>query len=84
MALLHLHHGNLRGFTRKRRFSISRVLKRIGAAFGMLHRGIVSAKLQRGRSGFLVRKDYEDMLPPERDVTKCPQRPLILGDKWDF
>ena len=84
MALLHLHQDEVRGFARKRYFSISRVLKRIGDIFGMLHRGIVSAKLQRAQNEYLFRRDYDEMLPPEQDVTKFAQRPMILGDKWDF
>jgi len=84
MTLTQLHHNDLRGFARKRQFSVSRALKRIGAALGILHRAIVSAKLQRAQNEFLSRKHYDEILSPPQDATKFPQWPLILGDKWDF
>ena len=57
---------------------------RIARALTTFHRAIVRAKLRRLQSEMLFRKDYSDMLPPEQDATKFPQRPLVLGDKWDF
>jgi hypothetical protein len=84
MALFHLHHDDARGFARENPLPISRLFKRIGAAFKLLHRGIVSAKLRRVRTEMLFRPDYDEMFEPERDASKFPQRPLILGDKWDF
>jgi hypothetical protein len=86
MVLLHLHHDDVNGFARDRHSSISRALRRIGAALGTLHRAIVSAKLRRAESSLLFRSDYTEMLAPEskQDAGKFPQRPLVLGDKWDF
>lgn len=84
MPLLTLHHGTVRSLARKHYLSLSRVLKRIGATLGLLHRAIVGAKRRRGRNEFLFRGDYGEMLSPEHDMTKRPQRPLILGNKWDF
>jgi hypothetical protein len=86
MALLHLHHDGVSGFARDRQSSISRVFKRIGAALGALHRAIVDAKLRHAESDLLLRHDYTEMLSPkpELDASKFPQRPLVLGDKWDF
>jgi hypothetical protein len=84
MALLHLHHHDVGGFARKTAVSLPRVARRIGAAFKMLHRAIVRARLRRLQSELLFRREYSKMLPAEKDVTKFPQRPLILGDKWDF
>lgn len=86
MALLHLHHDNVRGFARDRHFPLSRTFKRIGAALGALHRAIIDAKLRHAESDLLLRPDYNEMLSSgsEPDAGKFPQRPLILGDKWDF
>jgi hypothetical protein len=83
MTLLHLHH-HVGGVARETPVSMPRVMRRIGVAFKMLHRAIVRAKLRRLRSELLFRRDYSDMLPAEPDAAKFPQRPLILGDKWDF
>jgi hypothetical protein len=83
MTLLHLHH-DAKSFARQNTYRIEKVLGRIRTAFRLLHRGIVSAKLRRLRTEMLLRPDYDEMFPPERDVGKYPQRPLILGDKWDF
>jgi hypothetical protein len=83
MTLLHLHH-DANGFARQGTPWIEKALRRVGAAFRLFHRGIVSAKLRRLRTEMLFRPDYDEMFPPERDASKYPQRPLILGDKWDF
>jgi len=86
MALFRPHHDDARGFARKNPPSLSRLFRRIGAAFKLLHRGIVSAKLRQARAEMLFRPDYDEMFEREHehDAGKFPQRPLILGDKWDF
>jgi hypothetical protein len=84
MTLLHLRHDNISIFTRDRSASLPRFVRRIGVAFRLLHRAIVRAKLRRLSGELLFRRDYDDMLPLEHDASKFPQRPLILGDKWDF
>jgi len=86
MALLHLHHDEINSSARDRNFSISRAFERIGAVLGALHRAILDAKLRRAESDLLLRRDYSEMLSPgsELDAGKFPQRPLVLGDKWDF
>jgi len=85
MTLLHLHHNDLHGLERRDTTSIRKAFRRAGTVLTIFHRAIVRAKLRRLPSEWLLRKDYTDMLPPEpQDVTKFPQRPLILGDKWDF
>jgi len=57
---------------------------RIATLLATFHQAIVRARLQRLQSEGFLRKDYSDMLPPEQDASRFPQRPLILGDKWDF
>jgi hypothetical protein len=78
------HHDDVSGFAHGSHLSISRIFRRIGATLRLLHRAIVSAKLRRLQNELMFRHDYSDMLPPEQDATKFPQRPLVLGDKWDF
>jgi hypothetical protein len=84
MALLHLHHDDFRSVARKERFPITQALERIGAGLRWLHRAIVSAKLRGRQNELMFRRDYDEMFAPKQDVVKYPQRPLILGDKWDF
>ena len=84
MTLFHLHHHARSGFARENSLSTSRLFRRVGAAFRLIHRGIVSAKLGRVRTEMLFRPDYDEMFAREHDAGKFPQRPLILGDKWDF
>ena len=84
MTLFHLHHDDVASLARKQQLSFRPVLKWIGAAFRTLHQAIVSAKLRRMHSGLLYRHDYSEMLPTEQDIKKLPQRPMILGEKWDF
>jgi hypothetical protein len=82
--LVRLHHDHIRCFLREERISLTGALKRLGAGFRWLHRAIVSAKLRRLQSRMMFRHDYDEMFPLERDLSKHAQRPLILGDKWDF
>ncbi|HTC99057.1 MAG TPA: hypothetical protein VK734_15095 [Bradyrhizobium sp.] len=84
MTLLYLRHDDMSATARGNGASMARLFRRIGIAFRLLHRGIVRAKLRRLHSELLFRRDYSEMLPPEEDAAKFPQRPLILGDKWDF
>ena len=81
MTLLYLRHDDVSA--RGNGASMARLFRRIGITFRLLHRGIVRAKLRR-HSELLFRRDYSEMLPLEQDATKFPQRPLVLGDKWDF
>jgi hypothetical protein len=84
MTLLHLHHDHVRSGAREQRSPLTRALKRIGAGSRWMHRAIVGAKLRRVHMELMFRHDYDEWLPPEQDIKKFPQRPLILGDKWDF
>jgi hypothetical protein len=69
-----------------------RAVSRIGAALGMLHRAIVTAKTRRLARELAFRpsaydewsKEPDKRPGPDKDAGKLPQRPLILGDKWDF
>jgi hypothetical protein len=70
-----------------------RALRRTRAALAMLHQAIVTAKMRRLRREMLLYTGPRgDLISPpdshnhgtERDLLKFPQRPLILGEKWDY
>jgi hypothetical protein len=84
MTLLHLHHDDAGSRAREERLPLRHALSWIGRAFAALHQAIVTAKLRRLQHELMFRQDYSDMFPPEQDAAKFPQRPLVLGDKWDF
>jgi hypothetical protein len=80
--------SHLRRLHRLARHAVSR----IGAALGTLHQAIVTAKTRRlTRELMFLPEAYDDwssghdrQAGPGQDATRLPQRPLILGDKWDF
>ena len=85
MTLLHTHRGELfgsRGLRRGSRFSAARATRKISAAFRTLHRAIVAAKLHRLRNELMLHRSTKACVAFDAD--KFPQRPLTLGDKWDF
>ena len=81
MTLFHSHSSELpiRG---ESRFSIAKAIGRIGTALKTIHGAIVAAKLRRLRRELMFHKGWAGQAEP--DATKFAQRPLILGDKWDF
>jgi hypothetical protein len=71
----------------------SRAVRRAGAALGIVHQGIVTAKARRlqrelqfhgGARDDLLPQHTQDTSGLDRDAAKFAQRPLLLGDKWDF
>jgi hypothetical protein len=84
MSLLHLHHDGLHTLAGKSCVMVTRALRRLRAAFRMMHRAIVTAKLRRLESELMFHAGCGEEESPEQDAAKYPQRPLILGDKWDF
>jgi hypothetical protein len=92
MTLFHSHPERLHGSVGANRLPISRAIKRVGDAFKMIHRAIAAAKIRRLRNELLLHADsYENWTRTrchegrvEKDGTRFPQRPLVLGDKWDF
>jgi hypothetical protein len=81
MTLLHLHLDE----TRERRPILARALfKRLGAALHLMHRAIIAARTRRMESELAFHRDERDEAPAPQDATRFPQRPLILGEKWDF
>lgn len=51
-----------------------RVGSRVRAALGVIHKAIVTAKMRRIQ---------RELMFHAKDIGDFPQRPLILGDKWD-
>ena len=86
MTLLHTHRGELFSGARSRshssRFSVARAIRKISAPFKTLHCAIVAAKLHRLRNELMLHRSARART--EFDADKFPQRPLTLGDKWDF
>ena len=83
MSLFHVQ-PELRGAAKKIRWPFARALARLAAAFKVIHRAIVAAKLRRLRSELMCHGGYVSDQPSDQDATKFPRPPLILGDKWDF
>jgi hypothetical protein len=84
MTLQSLRHDDISSFARDHGASSLRLFRRIGVSFRLLQSAIVRARLRRLDGEWLYRRDYSEMMPQDEDATKFPQRPLILGDKWDF
>jgi hypothetical protein len=89
MTLFHTHHGELLGSSdlrRRSRFSAAGVSRKISAALRTMHRAIVAAKLHRLRNELMLRRfASEDLGVDHRmDVSRFPQRPAVLGEKWDY
>ena len=71
-----------------------RAVRRAGAAFGIIHRGIVTAKTRRlqrellfhggAHDGASLEPQLQDRRGQDRNAAEFAQRPLLLGDKWDF
>jgi hypothetical protein len=66
---------------------------RTKAGFGAVHRAIVAAKLRRIERELMLHSLHGSVRERwgtlgghggETDATKFPQRPMIIGDKWDF
>jgi len=76
-----------------RRFA-RRVWRRLGAAFNIIHQAIIAAKTRRlartlmlhagSRYEVFLRPDKNESHDKNKDAAKVPQRPLIIGDNWDF
>ena len=79
---------------RRLRMLAWRAARRAVAAFAIIHRGIVTAKTRRlqrellfhgsARDDGSVERRLRDVSGSDRDAAEFAQRPLLLGDKWDF
>ncbi len=79
MSVIHVRHDDFVGGS-----LISRAFGWFAAAFKAMHQAIITAKLERLENELVVRRGYSDDDFVRHDATCYPQRPLVLGDKWDF
>jgi hypothetical protein len=86
------HHDHPRGRSGENRLFGIRPLRQLRAAFKMIRRSMAAAKIHRLRNELMFRASYHDdwaAQPYGQDhrelphAARFPQRPLILGDKWD-
>jgi hypothetical protein len=85
MTLLQLHQDDPGGLAGEGRCSMpARVFARISAACRLMHRAIVDAKIRRLQNELTFEDGYRKQPSCADDAARYPQRPLILGDKWDF
>ena len=83
MAPFHLHHNRFR-FAGGGGFAIAREFRRMRTVFRLMHHAIVAAKTRRLQSELIFHRGFESDGSAGQDAARYPQRPLILGDKWDF
>ena len=66
----------------------SRVSAWLAAALKTVHEAIVAARTRRLQRELMFHRDFGegafDRPRDAQDIGKIPQRPMILGDKWDF
>ena len=74
MSLFHMHRSEANGL----RLAF-RARRKLIAVLRVLHRAIITAKLRRLRHELVMYRTA----PAEFDAAQFPQRPLMLGDKWD-
>jgi hypothetical protein len=92
MALMYSHDDRPHGRAGANVLSITGMTRRLRAALKVIHRQIAAAKINRLRNELMLHADtHADWARPhghaERPGTEAasyPQRPLFLGDKWDF
>jgi hypothetical protein len=88
-------HSSSRGtFATSLRRHIRRAIGRTGAALKTMHQAVVAAKMRRverelmfhdgAYDRWLSEPDAQPSHASGKDAVNVPQRPLILGDKWDF
>jgi hypothetical protein len=82
MALLQTCHDDLSSDVDARRALLARAFKPLRALFRVVHKAITTAGTRRLQNEPQFYCDDGQAEP--WDGTKYPQRPLILGDKWDF
>jgi len=84
MTSLQLHRDDLGGLEGCGHSIFARALVRLGAACRLIHRAIVDVTMRRLQSDFAFEDNYRGEPSHADDARRFPQRPLILGDKWDF
>ena len=92
MTFFHLH-DEFAATAGESRFTLDRALAWFAAAFSAIHEAIVAAKTRRLQRELMFHGDLggepfgkivDDRPLSAEEVAKVPQRPTVLGDKWDF
>jgi len=92
MTLFHLH-DDFAAPAGEGRLALDRALAWFAAAFRTIHESIVAAKTRRLQRELMFHDDLGseslDEIVGDRplgaeEFAKLPQRPMVLGDKWDF
>ena len=79
MSVINVHHDEFADSP-----VVLRALGWLGAAVRAMHQAIVAAKLERLEGELVVRRGYGDDGSVRHEAGRYPQRPLVLGEKWDF
>lgn len=92
MTLFHLH-DDFAATAGESRITLARASTWLAATLKTIHEAIVAAKTRRLQRELMFHGDFgsgsldeivgERPLGPE-EFAKLPQRPIVLGDKWDF
>jgi hypothetical protein len=71
-----------------------RALSRTGAALKIMHQAVIAGRMRRIERELMFQNgsydrwfcelDAPQRQPSDQGAVKFPQRPLLLGDKWDF
>jgi hypothetical protein len=92
MTLFHLH-DEFAATAGESRFTLARASARLAAMLKTIHEAIVAAKTRRRQPELMFHGDLggesldkivDDRPLSAEEVAKVPQRPTVLGDKWDF
>ena len=81
MTLFHLHE-EFAAATGTSRLALARAW--VVAGLKTIHEAIVTARTRRLQRELMFHADLGDESFGGQDIRKIPQRPMVLGDKWDF
>lgn len=83
MTFFHLH-DEFAATVGASRFTLARASAWLAATLKTIHQAIMAAKTRRLQRELMFHAGPGDEPFGELDIGKVPQRPMILGDKWDF
>ena len=78
MTLFRLHDDSA-ALAGKNRLTLAHAMARLVAALKTIHQAIVAAKTRRLQRELMFHEPFSG-----QDIGKVPQRPMILGDRWNF
>jgi hypothetical protein len=83
MTLFHLHDDSAAPAGGSR-LTWARAAARLIAVLKTIHESIMAAKTRRLQRELMFHADSGDEPFCGQEIGRVPQRPMILGDKWDF